>query len=78
MEQHGYTVCLMDEPTRFDADGSNKSGVPDSARFAFSLARIYGALWDMAIFHNSCGQRGQLYTPDLRVVAASWQKGMAR
>lgn len=77
MEDHGYTICMMDEPTRFD-DGSNKSGVPDSVRFAFVLARIYGALWDLVVFHNYCGQRAMLLTPNLRVVAAAWQKGLSR
>lgn len=76
MEEHGYTVVMMDEPTRFD-DASNKSGVPDSVRFAFVLGRIYGALWDLACFHNYCGARGIPLTPNLRVVVAAWQRGLA-
>lgn len=76
MEQHGYTVVMMDEPTRFDED-SNKSGVSDSVRFAFVLARIYGSLWDLVCFHSGAGQRGQLMGPNLRNVAAAWQRGLA-
>lgn len=75
MRDNGYTVLLMDEPTRFD-DTSNKSGVPDSERFAFELARIYGGLWGMAVFHNFCGQRCIPLTPNLRRVAAAWQRGL--
>lgn len=76
MEAHGYTVCMMDEPTRFDQDGSNKSGVRDSVRFAHQLGSIYGCLWDLAIFHCGSGQRGQLMTPALREIAAAWARGM--
>jgi hypothetical protein len=76
MEQHGYTVVMMDEPTRFD-DNGNTSNVADSNRFAFVLGRIYGALWDLVVFHNYCGQRGLLLTPNLRTVAKSWRNGIS-
>jgi hypothetical protein len=75
MRDHGYTVVMMDEPTRFD-ENSNKSGQPDSVRFAYVLARIYGGLWDLAVFHNHYGQVGQLMSPNVRAVAASWQRGL--
>jgi len=75
LSDHGYPVLLMDEPTRFD-EHSNKSGVADSVRFAYVLARIYGALWDLVVFHNYCGQRGIRLTPNLRTVAGAWSRGM--
>lgn len=76
MRQNGYTVLMMDEPTRFDQDGSNKSGVPDSPRFAFQLASIYRAMWSLAVFHNGAGQRGQLMSPELRAIASEWARGL--
>lgn len=73
----GYGVIMCDEPTRFNFDGTNKSGVPDSPRFALSLALCYRACWDLVIFHNQAGQRGQLMTPELRTIAAQWARGLS-
>lgn len=76
MRDHGYTLLMMDEPTRFDQDGSNKSHVPDSPRFAFRLASIYRAMWNLVVFHDGAGQRGQLMAPPLREIAAQWALGL--
>jgi hypothetical protein len=77
MESHGYTVCVMSEPTRFD-DNSNKSGVPDSVHFARALGLIYEAMWDMVVFHDYFGQRGMLMSPNVQLVAAAWQQSSGK
>lgn len=76
MASHGYTVCMCDEPTRFDQDGTNKSGVPDSPRFALALGLIYRAMWDLVVFHCNSGQRGELMSPALRAAAEGWARGL--
>jgi hypothetical protein len=76
MDGQGYTVKMMDEPTRFNLDGSNKSNFPDSKRLAFQLARCYSAKWALAVFHNQSGQRGMLLTDPLREIASEWVRGL--
>ncbi len=80
MESEGYTVCLMDEPTRFNVDGTTKSDPLDNGltaeHFAWQLGKVYSAMWDLACFHNQAGQRGQLMSPPLRAMAAEWARGM--
>ncbi len=76
MASHGYTVCMCDEPTRFDQDGTNKSGVPDSPRFALALGLIYRAMWDLVVFHCNSGQRGELMSSALRQAAENWARGL--
>ncbi len=76
MNENGYTVLMMDEPTRFNLDGTNKSNYPDSKRLAFRLASCYRAMWSLVIFHNQSGQRGMLLTPELRIIAKEWMRGM--
>ncbi len=78
MDQQGYTVKLMDEPTRWNLDGSCKTDnlpIPP-ARLAFQLASCYRAKWALACFHNQAGQRGILMPPPLRACAAEWARGL--
>lgn len=76
MWEHGYTVVMCTEPTRFNLDGTNKSNQPNSPRFAYQLGSIYGAMWDLACFFNQAGQRGMLFTPPLRDSAHEWIRGL--